>query len=675
MPRTRRQIAATTRLSCEACTKRKVKCDKLIPCTNCQASGVLCVPVERRRRPRGRSRRPENWSTQAPLGLAGDSSGLSAQLPQSPDPSPLSRLSQPECNEPNVSEELGLPFTQPSSYLRREHGFASNRPIERAWDENLFLESACFNASELRERRQLAEIYLTQVDPILKILHRPSVEAHLLSGDSYLHYRLCHPAPTALASAIYYAASCALSPEKCVSDFGIEKRLLISKYQKNTKSALEDADYMITDDLTVLQAFVISLVRIVLGYSMQLLTGLLQMAMRCHDNTRRFWTMLALALRIAQALSLHDPNPPFSVTIFEREMRHRLWHAIGWLDIQASFSRASEPMIQSSWLNFQPFLNINDEDISHGSEIQIAPNKGVPETCLFHVLASAQETARYLTVSSSITPYTNDAHRRQELVFTFKQRAVNQFVGLQPEKVNFHWYLKELAHSIGVFLQLLAIRPPEKGAYAGNPRISGAGILRLAAEALDTRLKVYGNAKTQPWRWIHPLFFPWQALKIALSEIPICGNMRLVKSLWPVIEQGYGSFTTLANDSASSELLESMQDMMRAARECYDTTFPTSLMHGISGLSLPWDFSRQPMSSHQATCHSEDEPWIPSMSDILPQDMWPSRVGYQESDTYELNEVHIPSLGLGSPLGKTASASEINDILQTLQMSEQELFY
>lgn len=222
MQQTRKQIATTTRLSCEACTKRKVKCDKLVPCTNCQTSGVLCVPVERRRLPRGRSRRPQNWLAQAPLVSPSGSNGLTADLAQFPDPSPPPRPSQPTCNESNVLEELEFPFEQ-NSCLPGEPGFASNRPIERAWDENLFLESACSNASELRERRQLAKIYLTQVDPILKILHRPSIEAHLLSGENYLDYHLCHPAPTALAAAVHYAASCALSPEKCVSDFGIEK--------------------------------------------------------------------------------------------------------------------------------------------------------------------------------------------------------------------------------------------------------------------------------------------------------------------------------------------------------------------------------------------------------------------------------------------------------------------
>jgi hypothetical protein len=41
-------------LSCELCRKRKVKCDKLNPCTNCTTSRTPCVPIYRTRLPRGR---------------------------------------------------------------------------------------------------------------------------------------------------------------------------------------------------------------------------------------------------------------------------------------------------------------------------------------------------------------------------------------------------------------------------------------------------------------------------------------------------------------------------------------------------------------------------------------------------------------------------------------------
>lgn len=47
----------SVRLTCELCRQRKVKCDKLDPCTNCRRIGTACVPVQRARLPRGKSGR------------------------------------------------------------------------------------------------------------------------------------------------------------------------------------------------------------------------------------------------------------------------------------------------------------------------------------------------------------------------------------------------------------------------------------------------------------------------------------------------------------------------------------------------------------------------------------------------------------------------------------------
>jgi hypothetical protein len=48
---------AVPQLSCVLCRDRKLKCDKLAPCSNCTSSGVACTPIYRPRLPRGRHAR------------------------------------------------------------------------------------------------------------------------------------------------------------------------------------------------------------------------------------------------------------------------------------------------------------------------------------------------------------------------------------------------------------------------------------------------------------------------------------------------------------------------------------------------------------------------------------------------------------------------------------------
>ena len=62
MAHLRSSLPATPQLSCELCRERKVKCDKLEPCTTCVSSGVVCVPIYRQRLPRGRHAPRNNGS-------------------------------------------------------------------------------------------------------------------------------------------------------------------------------------------------------------------------------------------------------------------------------------------------------------------------------------------------------------------------------------------------------------------------------------------------------------------------------------------------------------------------------------------------------------------------------------------------------------------------------------
>jgi hypothetical protein len=51
-----------------------------------------------------------------------------------------------------------------------------------------------------------------------------------------------------------------LSNDRCHQEFNSSRDLLLNKYHSLTKRALEHADYINTDDIAVLQAFVLFLV-------------------------------------------------------------------------------------------------------------------------------------------------------------------------------------------------------------------------------------------------------------------------------------------------------------------------------------------------------------------------------------------------------------------------------
>ncbi|KAE8361253.1 hypothetical protein BDV27DRAFT_160873 [Aspergillus caelatus] len=330
-------------------------------------------------------------------------------------------------------------------------------------------------------------------------------------------------------------------------------------------------------------------------------------------------------------------------------MRRRLWHAIGLLDIQASLSSASEPMIQSNWLRSDSFRDMDNDEFSTNLEIQSSSRKKVSETALFHVLSYAQETARQLTIPNFATPCTKSIEQRQQLTMVFKTRTDELFVECQPDQNDLDHYAKELSHSIGLYLQVLAVRPVENSPSSGDSQATNVNIFRLAVEALDARCRVYSSVKTQSWRWIAPLFFPWQALATCLAEILVCDDLHFVRGAWPLIEQTYESFTTLGIESGHRRLQESMRDMMQQARNFHDRMLLSFVSSERAGAAMSWGLSPPTIFQYQAASKSSESRFLENTSNKSTENLPPCSLGSQENDVSTWNgDSELDEFGLTS---------------------------
>ena len=134
----------------------------------------------------------------------------------------------------------------------------------------------------------LCDMYFSNVDPVFKVLHNPSVRAYVLNDEQYLHYESGSLPVTALSFAVYYAAVTTMSEADCAALFKQRKSDAQTQYRLLCETALSQAEYVLTTSLETLQAFVVYLA-----------------ILRPSDQSRRSWTLIALAVRIAHALGLH----------------------------------------------------------------------------------------------------------------------------------------------------------------------------------------------------------------------------------------------------------------------------------------------------------------------------------------------------------------------------------
>ncbi|KAL4903422.1 hypothetical protein BDW74DRAFT_40214 [Aspergillus multicolor] len=513
-------------LSCETCKRRKVKCDKLQPCTNCHRAGLHCVPVRRARLPRGRTMRtkifqPPDLSNRVSM-LEGIVSNLLNGQAET------STVGSDRTAGPPIADTALQPAN--SQYELLNHDIAPGESDDA--------------------RLLLLQIYMVQVDPIFPILQCSALRGYIAQGEPYLTYPAGHPFPHALVCAISYMTITTITNDRCHRDFNCSRDLLLEKYHGLTQSALERADYINTDDIAVLQAFVLFLV-----------------SMQAHDQSRRSWTMLSLALRIAQSLLLDNPNPPFPVTSLEREMRRRLWHTISLLDVQASFDRGSAPMLHVDCLGSQlfPVMDVSNY-FSLPEDGLCCESTSLADPTFITVMAEAQRAFRSLNLSSSSDSYAQvagigmaiDIHSRLQIAASFQAKSQEILKGsfFDPYNSPLSSFYPFLSHLIAVtytFLQLAAVHPIQSSSISSmlHDPVSRSTSLLLAVKFLQTLHEMYKDPRVEPFRWYMRLFVPWHGLTVAMDQVCVCDDESL---------QGYYR-TRVAG--LYSELQELLRDIHR----------------------------------------------------------------------------------------------------------------
>jgi hypothetical protein len=98
------------------------------------------------------------------------------------------------------------------------------------------------------QRDALLEIYFSNVDPVVRMTHRPS-----LVNKLPVYVQNVHP----LAFAIFYSAINSLPPAVVQSRFGESREELMGKFELGVEIGLARGNYLTTPSLELLQAFVI----------------------------------------------------------------------------------------------------------------------------------------------------------------------------------------------------------------------------------------------------------------------------------------------------------------------------------------------------------------------------------------------------------------------------------
>lgn len=107
---------------------------------------------------------------------------------------------------------------------------------------------------------QIWQIYINRVNPLLRLTHTPTIQGKIIEASARLH---SIPRDLeALMFAIYLTAINTLEEEEAVETFGESKTVLLSRFHSGSQQSLINAGFMRSNDIMVLQAFILYLVRL-----------------------------------------------------------------------------------------------------------------------------------------------------------------------------------------------------------------------------------------------------------------------------------------------------------------------------------------------------------------------------------------------------------------------------
>ncbi len=102
------------------------------------------------------------------------------------------------------------------------------------------------------------QLYYQNFEVVMRYQHQPA--AKKLMEEAQENVYSLTKSKEVLLFAMYFAAVSSLSDEEAPVELGAEKAELLAKYEDGIKRGLQKAEFLHTQDLTVLQAFVMYLV-------------------------------------------------------------------------------------------------------------------------------------------------------------------------------------------------------------------------------------------------------------------------------------------------------------------------------------------------------------------------------------------------------------------------------
>ncbi|KAK2058574.1 fungal-specific transcription factor domain-containing protein [Colletotrichum caudatum] len=206
----------------------------------------------------------------------------------------------------------------------------------------------------------LWRVFLDRVDPVTKVIHVPTFHTRVVEAIN--NFAGVPLATVALLFSIFLTASGSLSRQEHWDELGRSQADAIADFTLGLKLALTELNYLKNHNLEVLCSL-----------------ALYSLFQQTRNGSSDPWILNGVVVNIAYRLGLHLDGSHANLSVFECEMRRRLWWQIVILETRSGGAFGTGSHLLPSHRDTRIPLNVNDEDLNPTMQTDPRPHYGPTE--------------------------------------------------------------------------------------------------------------------------------------------------------------------------------------------------------------------------------------------------------------------------------------------------------
>ncbi|KPM46343.1 hypothetical protein AK830_g81 [Neonectria ditissima] len=249
-------------------------------------------------------------------------------------------------------------------------------------------------------------------------------------------------------------------------------------------------------------------------------------ALRNEDDSRTTWSLTSLVFHIAQAMGLHRDGTAFGLKPFDIELRRRLWWHVCLLDTRSSEFHGYAPIVNEANFDTKLPLNIDDSHLTPQMTEPPPESDGPTEMTFCLIRCEAMRAGwkvGYAPPSVGVSTASTDGalRDREAVVEDLKQRLEERYLRHCNTSVPFLQLSSTVARLIIARIWLVVHYPVrDKTEYPARMDTTMRDrLFSTSVEVLELSGVLLAGKDMSRWTWHSKTHIQWHAVILVLSEI------------------------------------------------------------------------------------------------------------------------------------------------------------